>query len=68
MAKEPPAHKKRGHLGDVNGDGIADLVSHYRTRNTGIAPGDDRACVTGETTPDHSPFEACDAITTVPPG
>jgi len=42
-----PAHN--GHIEDVNDDGFPDLVTHYRTQETGIAAGDTNAILTGET-------------------
>jgi len=60
-----PAHRQGGHLWDVNGDGLTDLLSHYRIQETGIAVGDTEACVTGETL-DGTPLEGCGVINTQP--
>jgi hypothetical protein len=56
-----PVHRVGGHPGDVNGDGFTDLVSHYRTPETGISSSDTEACVTGETL-DGLPFAGWDTI------
>jgi hypothetical protein len=61
-AGAPLAHKNGPHREDVDGA----IVAHFRTLETGIAPGDPTACVTGETV-GGIPLEGCDAVRTVPP-
>jgi len=53
------------HQDDVDGDGRQDLVSHHRIPQTGIAPGDAEACLSGQTL-DGTPLAGCDAVSTVP--
>jgi hypothetical protein len=57
---------KQAHVEDVDDDGDLDLLLHFRTQDTGVAPGDTEACVTGLTLA-GVPFEGCDSVTTVPP-
>jgi hypothetical protein len=52
------------HLQDVNLDGFVDLVSHYRTQETGIACGQVAATLAGKLL-DSRPFEGADSIRTV---
>jgi len=59
------ARRNGGLFKDVNHDGLIDLVTWYRTEDTGIAFGDTEACVEGELL-DGTLFAGCDAILTVP--
>jgi len=52
---------------DLNEDGLADRVFRFDVRATGIALGDDEACLLGETF-DGVTLEGCDAIRTLPVG
>ena len=54
----------RGHIEDVDGDGDLDLLLHFRTQETGIAPGSTEACLTGETL-DGTTIQGCDAVRTL---
>jgi len=45
---------------DVDGDGFTDLVTRYRRDETGLAPGDARACLSGSH--DGFDFESCDDL------
>jgi len=39
----------KGHLEDANGDGVADMVLHFKTQETGIVSGQTEATLTGKT-------------------
>jgi hypothetical protein len=56
-----PAHAVGDHLGDVDADGLVDLVSHYRIEGAGFSADDARACVI-VSAPDNMPLEGCDTI------
>jgi hypothetical protein len=64
-AGSPLEQRPGPHFEDIDADGVTDLLGHYRTAKTGIALGDTKVCVTGETF-DGRMFEGCDAIRTVP--
>ena len=51
----------RGHQEDVNGDGLVDLLFHFDVAESGIEPGDIRACLSGLTR-EGTPIEGCDTI------
>jgi len=61
----PLAHWRGPHFEDVDGDGVTDLLAHFRVEETGIQFGDMEACITGELS-DGTPFQGCDSIRTVP--
>lgn len=52
-----------GHLVDVNGDLRPDMLLHFETQETGIAPGDTQACLSGRTTTGVA-IQGCDRILT----
>jgi hypothetical protein len=58
-------HSHGAHFEDANGDGLTDLIAHFRIGETGVAFGDMEACIAGVTL-DGTLFEGCDAIRTVP--
>jgi len=58
-------HSHGPHTQDVNGDGFADLVVHFRIEETEIAFGDRTACLSGEMV-DGRRIHDCDAVRTVP--
>jgi hypothetical protein len=58
-----PTHRK-GHVEDVNGDGYADLLVHFKTSESGIGRGDTSATLTGKTT-DGEPIQGSDSVRTV---
>ncbi len=56
-------HEGMVHVRDVDGDGWDDLVGLYAAEDTGLIPGDDTVCITGETW-SGAVFEGCDGIWT----
>ena len=60
-----PSNGRSWRVRDVNGDGHKDLLTFYRTRETGIAEGDSRACLSGATV-SGTRFEGCDSVATAP--
>ncbi len=50
---------------DVNDDGHVDLVSHYRTLETGIGVGNTEACLTGKAL-DGTAIAGCDVVDVAP--
>ena len=61
----PPSNSRGWRARDVNRDGHTDLVTFYRTRETGLVEGDSRACLSGATV-SGTAFEGCDAVDTAP--
>jgi uncharacterized membrane protein len=57
----PLNHWNGPHVEDIDGDGFLDLVAHFGTSQTGIAFGDEEACVRAETL-DGRLVGGCDRI------
>jgi len=60
-----PAHKQGAHFEDVNADGFTDLVSHFRTQQTGIQSSDSEACLSFDTLAGTA-YQGCDVVNAVP--
>jgi hypothetical protein len=58
-------HRSGGHFGDIDNDGITDLVSHFNVKEVGLDVGDEVLCATGNTF-DGGAFKGCDEIRTLP--
>ena len=59
-AGAPPASRYAPFLRDLNRDGFGDWVVPFRVRDTGLAAGDDEACLEVEIA--RVPFAGCDAV------
>lgn len=53
----------KAHIEDVDGDGLDDLVLHFKTQESGISKDDTEACITGALN-DGTAIEGCDNIQT----
>jgi len=52
-------------LEDVNGDGLLDMVLHFKTEDLTLQPGETQACLTGQTFEPVKAFTGCDSVRTV---
>ena len=55
------AHRNGPHYEDVDGDGLLDMILHYRIKDTGLTAYDAVVCLIGATV-DEMPFEGCDDV------
>ena len=46
---------------DVNGDGLLDIVLHFKTQDLNLQPGETEACLTGKTFNEQE-FRGCDSV------
>lgn len=51
----------RGHIKDVNEDGVQDLLLHFDTTNSQLKSGENQACLSGQTK-DGLNIEGCDSV------
>lgn len=56
-----------GHLEDTNGDGITDLLAHFRQVEVGLTSDDTEGCISGATL-DGNSFEGCAPVRVINPG
>jgi len=56
----PKSHGE-AHIEDVNGDGLNDMVLHFKTQQSGTVKGDTEACITGSLI-DETEISGCDSI------
>jgi choice-of-anchor B domain-containing protein len=61
----PPAHRNGPHPSRRNRDDFADLLGHYRIGGSGIAAGDEVACLRWHLR-DGTPYESCGALSPRP--
>jgi len=66
FAGAQPTHYALENVDRKKRDKDLDLIVHFNTQETDIAPGNDAACLTGQTW-DGVPIIGCDSVRTVPP-
>jgi len=58
------AHENGPHFDDVDGDGLLDMILHFRISEIGLTADDVEVCLDGQST-DGTSFEGCDDVTPV---
>jgi len=60
----PIAHESGPHFDDIDGDGLLDMIPHFRIAKIGLTADDVEVCLDGRST-DGIAFEGCDDVTPV---